>query len=256
MQPKIMTGYAPRAVTPQSGLEDPVPPYDNNEKLPKYSPVVTKVAVLDWKPEFVSPVRRALRRRWSQVRVEVNSTQLKIVRQGKISSKTKCFSLQYADIGLAFDYVKRPWVLRLRCEGRQFLFDMKSHGACHDWIVAISQGISLALPLELRTLPEDIHRTRRRNRRILQRSGYMYRREHFSDANGEKSVLTSATAVAMAAASQDLWVDQKRAIPRRSRVSNRDYPHLGLDASWERKVILYNGHWAVVRERTITPLRV
>lgn len=251
--PDNMEGRGSRKAGLKHFREEELPPYEDNERPPEYSPVVTKSAVLEWKPELTSPFRRATRRRWSQAKIEVNNTQLIVVQRSRMLRKTRYFSLQYADVGLAFDYFKRPWILRLRCEGKQFIVDTKSQRACYDWLMAILQGIALALPLELRTLPEDTRRIRRRNRRLLDRNGLRNSATLRSGAE-EKRVynLDPPSSVSQTL----LTANEKRRPPRGRHVSNRDYPHLGLDASWERKVFLHNGRWAMVRERTITPIEI
>ena len=83
----------------------------------------------------------------------------------KIGKLLKSYSLQYADVGVAVDYLKRPNVLRIRAEGEQFLLQTVSEEAHISWINSIQMGIDLALPLDEREFPKVRMIPRRAQRR-------------------------------------------------------------------------------------------
>ncbi len=77
------------------------------------------------------------------------------------------YTMQNAKFGLAKDYRRRAFVLRLRLEGEQFLFQFVNSSAMIDWFTALSIATDLATPLEEREMPKyrTISRRRRRHRR-------------------------------------------------------------------------------------------
>ncbi len=66
----------------------------------------------------------------------------------------RCYTLQRAKVGVAHDYIKRDNILRLRIESEQILLQCESIEDMIEWYWAISTGIQIALPLELRQMPK------------------------------------------------------------------------------------------------------
>lgn len=209
------------------------PEEDNQtEILPSYSPSIYKEGIVSRKYELVSPFMPSSQRSWSQVYMQLNSTQLVVYSISKrkdttttsaaynnnnnsatpllnfqlsmksssssslssnftpplssitaaccglpisatlqINKPIACYTLQYATVGAAFDYSKRPFVLRVRAQGQQFLIELGNLFDCLSWANCIQLGIDIALPLEERVLPRlrvfpRTRRNRRRNRRV------------------------------------------------------------------------------------------
>lgn len=90
----------------------------------------------------------------------------------------KSYSLQFAKFGLPIDYKKKTYVLRLRCESEQFLLNFAHVDDMIMWTMYLNMGISVALDLELRALPDyrTVPRRRRRRRRHGMRRGTHRRR--------------------------------------------------------------------------------
>ncbi|KAJ1311420.1 hypothetical protein OPQ81_009910 [Rhizoctonia solani] len=76
------------------------------------------------------------------------------------------YTLQRAECGLGSDYYKRRNVIRIRCEGEQFLLQAESVMQVVDWIECLQAGINAALDLDERpmTKPPPFPRRRRRRR--------------------------------------------------------------------------------------------
>ncbi|QRW19295.1 Nascent polypeptide-associated complex subunit alpha [Rhizoctonia solani] len=89
-------------------------------------------------------------RRWSH-------TQTSLIRQ---------YTLQRAESGLGSDYYKRRNVIRVRCEGEQFLLQAENVMQVVDWIECLQAGTNAALDLDERpmTKPPPFPRRRRRRR--------------------------------------------------------------------------------------------
>ncbi|CCD23483.1 uncharacterized protein NDAI_0B04480 [Naumovozyma dairenensis CBS 421] len=84
-----------------------------------------------------------------------------------LSSNTlyKSYTLQFATFGIPVDYKKKCFVLRLRCETQQFLINFSHVDDMIDWTVHLNTGISVALDLDARQLPDYRIVPRRRRRR-------------------------------------------------------------------------------------------
>lgn len=94
----------------------------------------------------------------------------RIVAQDKsrfLSNEYLCssYSLQCAKVGLPIDYSSRDFVLRMRCEGLQFLLQFSYVDELINWAMYLNMGISLSLDLELRELPTYRSVPRRRHAR-------------------------------------------------------------------------------------------
>ncbi|KAG8729502.1 hypothetical protein FRC12_020937 [Ceratobasidium sp. 428] len=77
------------------------------------------------------------------------------------------YTLQKSESGLGSDYYKKRNVIRVRCEGEQFLLQAESVMQVVDWIEALQAGTNVALDLDERpmTKPPPFPRRRRRRRR-------------------------------------------------------------------------------------------
>jgi hypothetical protein len=84
---------------------------------------------------------------------------------GDSKKLVRTYSLQHAKIGLATDYKKKPYVLRLRIESEQVLFSFSGIQDLIDWNAAINIGKDIALDLNEREVPRyrTVPRRRRRN---------------------------------------------------------------------------------------------
>lgn len=78
---------------------------------------------------------------------------------------SKSYSLQCAKVGLPIDYSSRDFVLRMRCEGQQFLIQFSHVDELIYWAMYLNMGISLSLDLELREMPTYRSVPRRRHPR-------------------------------------------------------------------------------------------
>lgn len=73
------------------------------------------------------------------------------LKKGKL---LKSYTLQMLNIGIAKDYKKKPYVLRLRIENEQVLLRCLSIKDMINWYVDLSTGADISLPLELRQFPQ------------------------------------------------------------------------------------------------------
>lgn len=156
---------------------------EGNETLPPYTCDLTLSAVFLQKPELENALDRARDRTWRRVLVSLQGTALSLsacsrpflciptrpdracnVKRGAL---LKTYSLQHAEVGIAADYVKKRYVIRLRVEADQFLLsctEIETHVA---WLEALNAAIGVAPPLDDRPLPEEntLPRNPRRRRR-------------------------------------------------------------------------------------------
>ncbi|KAG8872452.1 hypothetical protein FRB97_007625 [Tulasnella sp. 331] len=91
------------------------------------------------------------------------------------------YSLQNAETGLASDYAKRKFVIRVRADGEQFLIQADNILMAIDWIETFQAGANVALDLDERPMPKPPALPRRRRRRR-------------TDANGSTDPNTNANA--------------------------------------------------------------
>lgn len=288
---------------------------------PPYTPALHREGVAHLKPELDCPFMRSGSRSWKFCSIEVSNTQLRLsyASLGGFISHECTYSLQFAEVGLASDYTKREHTIRLRVEGKQFLFAFGSLEQMQSMLIALMMAISLALPLELRQLPEEIKRTRnqhrdrerrRERRRAQQIARYEQDRYHQNMSSRQRSNTSNSTnstnststtnsnhadplteishngldspsrarssqgesahssrytdgdiAVVPRSSLEDtsaiseesLLIETGKWDPRRrrSRFSEKDYPHLLLNAPWEGKSFLFEGKWAMIVDRKI-----
>lgn len=157
---------------------------EGHEPLPPYTCSLSLSAVFLKKHELESAVHRATARKWSRILLTLHGTSLTVhacarpfympiptlpdlassVKQGPL---LRTYSLQHAEAGVAADYLKRRYVIRLRVEADQLLLactDIATHVA---WLEALTAAIDVAPPLDDRLLPEEntLPRNMRRRRR-------------------------------------------------------------------------------------------
>lgn len=146
-------------------------PEEGNEALPDYSCSVFRSAIVNRKLEYVYPGLRAKKREWVKVYAILLGTVLRMYLtqpDGSLSinfaldNPYREYTLQYAEAGIATDYVKRKYVLRVRAEGEQFLIQCSNEEERDSWVEAIQAGSSIALALEDRNMPKYITLPRRR----------------------------------------------------------------------------------------------
>ncbi|KAJ4188844.1 hypothetical protein NW755_006340 [Fusarium falciforme] len=130
------------------------------------------------KMEITNTVRRAEDRQWRMAYVTLHGTALNIygvkkgwqwrrarddgpsvdpdnpswIDQGKLA---KSYGLQYAEVGIAADYKKRRYVIRLRVETDQFLISCVELSTFIRWLDWLNAAINVAAPIEDRDFPFD-----------------------------------------------------------------------------------------------------
>ena len=149
-------------------------PEEGNEELPEYSCSVFRSSILNQKIECVYPGLPAKKREWVKVYAVLFGTVMRlylIQPDGSISinfsldTPHREYTLQYAEAGIATDYIKKKYVLRVRAEGEQFLMQCANDEERDGWIEAIHAGSSIALALEDRNMPKYVTLPRRRRGR-------------------------------------------------------------------------------------------
>jgi len=145
---------------------EPPPAYSacpSPERPPSYSLTVFRSGSLNRKIEFSEPGIRPLKRPWTTIYATVQGTILKVYKlkfsrndpyRYRIRS-VKQYTLQYAESGIAFDYKKRPYVLRVRVEGEQFLLQCRSASDRNGWLEAFQAAADISLDLDLRESQKD-----------------------------------------------------------------------------------------------------
>jgi hypothetical protein len=149
-------------------------PEEGNETLPDYSCTVFRSGITNQKIECVYPGLPAKKREWVRVYMLLLGTVLRVYPiqpDGSLPSKFSVnyphreYTLQYAEAGIASDYVKKKSVLRVRVEGEQFLMQCSDHDERDAWVEAVQAGSSIALALEDRKMPKYVTLPRRRRGR-------------------------------------------------------------------------------------------
>ncbi|KAG0668833.1 hypothetical protein C6P45_004316 [Maudiozyma exigua] len=94
-------------------------------------------------------------------------------------SLRRTYTLQHSEFGLPSDFIRRNRlaqdqvnVLRVRCENQQFLIRLLDIDELIDWSTKLSQGIAVALDLQVRDLPDYRVFPRRRNRHHSRRNSH------------------------------------------------------------------------------------
>ncbi|KAG4427375.1 hypothetical protein IFR05_017142 [Cadophora sp. M221] len=160
---------------------------EGREVLPPYSSAISIQNVFLKKMELEGAVHRATDRNWYRVVVTLQGTALKFHKfkgsalfggkddggkpddsmASKKGSFLRSYNLQHADVGIAADYLKKRFVIRVRAEADQFLLSCNKIETFVLWLQSLFAAIDLAPPLDDREIPRDLsipRRTRRRAR--------------------------------------------------------------------------------------------
>ncbi|OAA73956.1 PH domain containing protein [Cordyceps fumosorosea ARSEF 2679] len=149
-----------------------------SEELPAYSNSLYMEGIFTKKHEIENTTKRAEDRRWHNAFVVLDGTALHVhhvkkdwgwgkardgpsicpdnppwVRKGKLE---KTYSLLHADAGIAADYKKRRYVIRIRAETDQFLLSCIELGTFVRWLEALFAAIDIAAPIDERDFPRDM----------------------------------------------------------------------------------------------------
>jgi hypothetical protein len=158
------------------------------EELPGYSCDIHLEAVFSRKMEMEGPSRKAEERKWNHVYVELHGTALGVYRCQKDRNMyrakpvdadhppwmmkgtlEKRYSLAYGDVGIAADYRKRKYAIRLRVETEQFLLSCIEIDTFVSWLDCLFAAISVAAPIEEMDFPHDQSIPRIQRQRWLRR---------------------------------------------------------------------------------------
>lgn len=157
---------------------------EGREILPPYSSAISLQAVFLRKMELEGPIRKAANRNWNRVWVTLQGTALTFHNckvpgmfgksrgspdfpAGTIKgSLLQSYNLQHADVGIAADYLKKRYVIRVRAEADQFLLSCHKIETFVLWLQSLFAAIDLAPPLDDREIPRDLSVPRRSRRRI------------------------------------------------------------------------------------------
>ncbi|KAK4239638.1 hypothetical protein C8A03DRAFT_32318 [Achaetomium macrosporum] len=145
--------------------------------LPQYSCGIHLEGVFMRKMEIEETTKRAEYRDWRMVYVELRGTALNFYSVKKDrwwSSKNdgpdispdnppwvnkstleKSYTLLHADAGIAADYRKRRYVIRMRAETDQFLLSCVELGTFVTWLDGIFAAINISPPIDERDFPRD-----------------------------------------------------------------------------------------------------
>ncbi|CZS93178.1 hypothetical protein WAI453_000873 [Rhynchosporium graminicola] len=160
---------------------------EGREVLPPYSSAISIQSVFLMKMELEGAVHQATDRNWYRVVVTLQGTALNLHKfkgsalfgakddggkpNDSLASKRgpflRSYNLQHADVGIAADYLKKRFVIRVRAEADQFLLSCNKIETFVLWLQTLFAAIDLAPPLDDREIPRDLsipRRIRRRNR--------------------------------------------------------------------------------------------
>ncbi|KAG6016371.1 hypothetical protein E4U41_004449 [Claviceps citrina] len=148
------------------------------ESLPNYQTSVHLEGVFSKKHEIENTTKRAEDRQWHTVFVSLNGTALNVYsvkkdwgwgrsRDGpavcpdnppwvRKSRLEKSYSLLHADAGIAADYSKRRYVIRIRAETDQFLLSCIELTTLVKWLECLFSAIDVAAPIDDRDFPRDM----------------------------------------------------------------------------------------------------
>ncbi|KAL7941598.1 hypothetical protein V8C42DRAFT_172374 [Trichoderma barbatum] len=167
------------------------------EELPSYSSSIAIEGIFHKKHEIENTTKRAEDRQWHTVSVVLNGTALSIyntkkdwgwgkardgpsispdnppwIRKAKLE---KTYSLLHADAGIAADYKKRRYVIRVRAETDQFLLSCIELSTFVKWLECLFAAIDVAAPIDERDFPRDMSIPRiQRIRWFRSQAGFVY----------------------------------------------------------------------------------
>ncbi|KAG9257268.1 uncharacterized protein F5Z01DRAFT_617568 [Emericellopsis atlantica] len=165
-------------VTAAGGIGGAAGPLEGKEMLPAYTSSVELEGIFMKKHEIEETTKRAEERRWHTTFVSLTGTALNLytVKKNRTWGRTKdgpsvspdnppwmrkaklekSYSLLYADAGIAADYKKRRYVIRVRAETDQFLLSCIELSTFNKWLQGLFAAIDVALPIEDRDFPRDM----------------------------------------------------------------------------------------------------
>jgi len=165
-------------VTVGEGIGGAAGPVEGKEMLPAYTSSVELEGIFMKKHEIEETTKRAEERRWHTTFVTLTGTALNLytVKKNRTWGRTKdgpsvspdnppwmrkaklekSYSLLYADAGIAADYKKRRYVIRVRAETDQFLLSCIELSTFNKWLQGLFAAIDVALPIEDRDFPRDM----------------------------------------------------------------------------------------------------
>ncbi|KAH6661373.1 hypothetical protein BKA67DRAFT_83268 [Truncatella angustata] len=149
-----------------------------DEPLPQYTCDVQMEGVFNMKMEIVDTIKRAPARNWRAMFVQLEGTKLSIysikrdwglsrssrhgaevfadnppwVQKGALE---KTYTLLHADVGIAADYEKRRYVIRVRAETDQFLLSCIELETFVRWLDALFAALNIAPAIDERDFPKD-----------------------------------------------------------------------------------------------------
>ncbi|EPE10023.1 ph domain-containing protein [Ophiostoma piceae UAMH 11346] len=147
--------------------------------LPPYSCDIHIEGMFQKKMEIENTTKRAEDRRWNTAYIVLHGTALEVYECRKDRSWAgrtaksgpgvspdrppwmrkaaleKSYGLSYADVGIAADYIKRRYVIRIRAETDQFLISCVELETFVQWLDALFAAISVAAPIDERDFPRD-----------------------------------------------------------------------------------------------------
>ncbi|CAK7267256.1 hypothetical protein SEPCBS57363_002500 [Sporothrix epigloea] len=147
--------------------------------LPAYSCDIHIEGVFQRKMEIENTTKRAEDRRWITSYVVLHGTSLEVYDCRKDRSRAgrtartgpdvspdrppwmrkagmvKRYNISYADAGIAADYEKRRYVIRIRAEADQFLLACVELETFIQWLDALFAALSVAAPIDERDFPRD-----------------------------------------------------------------------------------------------------
>ncbi|KJR81007.1 uncharacterized protein SPSK_05045 [Sporothrix schenckii 1099-18] len=175
-----------------------------DDVLPPYSCDIHIEGVFQRKMEIENATKRAEDRRWATSYVVLHGTSLEIHQCRKDRSWAgrttrtgpgvspdrppwmhkagleRRYNLSYADVGIAADYVKRRYVIRVRAETDQFLLSCVELETFIQWLDALFAALSIAAPIDERDFPRDQSIPR------LQRIRWYRGRDREAEANQDR----------------------------------------------------------------------
>ncbi|OAA53116.1 spectrin beta [Niveomyces insectorum RCEF 264] len=176
-----------------------------DDVLPAYSCDIHMEGLFHRKREFENATQRAEDRRWTPIYVVLHGTVLEVhhcrkdrgwvsrkVRRGSPGASAdrpswmrkagleRSYNLAYADVGIAADYVKRRYVVRIRAEADQFLLACVELETFVHWLDALFAALSIAAPIDERDFPRDQSIPR------LQRIRWYYGRDRQAEALSDR----------------------------------------------------------------------
>ncbi|KAG0646911.1 PH domain-containing [Hyphodiscus hymeniophilus] len=142
---------------------------EGREILPSYSSEISLETVFSKKVELEGAIHRATDRncyKSSSLAIWASeSKRSEVPVPAKKGPFLKSYNLQHADVGIAADYFKKRYVIRVRAETDQFLLSCCKIETFVQWLQSLFAAIDIAPPLDTRPLPRDLSIPQIRRRR-------------------------------------------------------------------------------------------